>query len=273
MLNEVYHIAVPTAFYSDESLNVEGTINHIKNLYQKGVRSVLVCGSTGEQHSLSLDEKLILVEAIEKEEELINNMEIIFGVASIRQKEAVELAKHISKTNIAAILIGYPPYIKPSQEEAIRYTEKIVSASKKYAILYNNPGRTGFDLEVETINKLLNIENIIGIKEAGEKTKIKNIKLENDKQYYIYAGGEQGLEDKTAHGFNRLSSIAGNLDPVGIRNWFEVLLKGENHREEELEKVKNVLNIVYTGSPLVNLKKELNSQGEDLGVCRSPLGN
>ncbi|MGG1595542.1 dihydrodipicolinate synthase family protein [Terribacillus saccharophilus] len=274
MLKEEYHIAVPTAFYSDESLNVEGTINHIKHLYQKGVRSVLVCGSTGEQHSLSLGEKLILLEAIGKEQELVNNMEIIFGVASIRQKEAEELAKHISKTNIAAILIGYPPYIKPSQEEAIRYTEKILSSSKKQAILYNNPARTGFDLEVDTINKLLNLKNIIGIKEAGEKSKIEKINIESDKQYYIYAGGEQGLEDKIAHhGFNRLSSIAGNLDPEGIRNWFEVLLKGQNHRGEELEEMKNLLDTIYAGSLLVNLKKELNSRGEDLGVCRSPLGN
>ncbi|MFB1098091.1 dihydrodipicolinate synthase family protein [Terribacillus sp. JSM ZJ617] len=272
MLNEIFHIAVPTAFYDDETLNVEGTIHHIENLYQKGVRSVFVCGTTGEQHSLSLSEKLELVEAIDTNNELTNNMEIIFGVASVRQKEAEELAKYISKTNITAIMIGYPPYIKPSQEEAFNYTKSLVSISGKDVILYNNPARTGFDLEVDTINKLLSMKNIIGIKEAGEKTKIQKLKIESDKQFYIYAGGEQGLEDSVRHGFNRLSSIAGNLAPAEIKTWFETLLKNEELKGEEIYKVENALKKVYSGTPLVNLKKELNSQGEDLGVCRSPLG-
>src|SRR5690625_2073709 len=90
MLTEKIHIAVPTAFFEDESLNIQGTISHISNLYKQGVKSVLVSGTTGEQHSLNLQEKIELINALELEEELVSNMEIIFGVSSIRQKEAEE---------------------------------------------------------------------------------------------------------------------------------------------------------------------------------------
>jgi 4-hydroxy-tetrahydrodipicolinate synthase len=273
VLNEIFHIAVPTAFYDDETLNVEGTINHIKDLYQQGVRSVMVCGTTGEQHSLSLIEKLELLEAVDSNHELTKNMEIIFCVASVRQKEAEQLAKQISRTNITAIMIGYPPYIKPSQEEALKYTKSLVDLSGKYAILYNNPGRTGFDLEVDTINRLSKIKNIIGIKEAGEKSKIQQLNIDSNKPFFIYAGGEQGLEDSVRHGFNRLSSMAGNLAHVVIRNWFEVLLKNQNYKENEFEQVKNVLKLVFSGTPLINIKKELNNRGAKLGNCRNPIGN
>lgn len=131
MLKESFHIAVPTAFLKNESINIQGTIDHIKYLYNKGIKSILVGGSTGEQHSLNLKEKLDLLNAVSIEEELINNMEILFGVSSIRQLEAMEFAKAISKTKIAGILLGYPPYILPTQEEALRYSEKIIELTNQ----------------------------------------------------------------------------------------------------------------------------------------------
>jgi len=72
MLTEKIHIAVPTGFYEDESLNIQGTISHIRDLYKQGIKSVLVSGTTGEQHSLKLQEKIELINALELEEELIS---------------------------------------------------------------------------------------------------------------------------------------------------------------------------------------------------------
>jgi 4-hydroxy-tetrahydrodipicolinate synthase len=117
MLKEKIHIAVPTAFFEDESVNIQGTIDHIRDWYKQGVKSVLVSGSTGEQHSLSLKEKMEIINRLVSEEELIHNMEILFGVSSIRQKEAEELAKKIRTTKISGILLGYPPYVLPTQED------------------------------------------------------------------------------------------------------------------------------------------------------------
>ncbi|MBY8910837.1 dihydrodipicolinate synthase family protein, partial [Salinicoccus roseus] len=117
MLKENFHVAVPTAFFEDESLDIKGTMDHIRNLKGQGVKSVLVSGTTGEQHSLNLQEKLEMVEALESEGTLVDDMEIIFGVASIRQKEAEQLAKVVGETKIAGVMLGYPPYIRPSQAE------------------------------------------------------------------------------------------------------------------------------------------------------------
>ncbi|MGN4709638.1 dihydrodipicolinate synthase family protein [Bacillus cereus group sp. MYBK222-1] len=274
MLTEKVHIAVPTAFFEDESLNIKGTISHIRDLYKQGIKSVLVSGTTGEQHSLNLQEKIEIINGLELEEELIGNMEIIFGVASIRQKEAEELAEKIRHTKISGIMLGYPPYVIPTQEEAVVYTKRIIHLSNKPTILYNNPKRTGFDLSEKSIIQLSEIDLVVGIKDAGNKEKIERIKngmLRNN--LYFYAGGEVDLDEKVLHGYNRLSSIAGNVSPTEISQWFQKMLMKQKVSKQEGEKIKNIMEQVYRGNAIVNLKKVINHKGIPMGICRSPIGN
>ena len=274
MLTEKVHIAVPTAFFEDESLNIKGTISHIRDLYKQGIKSVLVSGTTGEQHSLNLQEKIEIINGLELEEELIGNMEIIFGVASIRQKEAEELAEKIRHTKISGIMLGYPPYVIPTQEEAVVYTKRIIHLSNKPTILYNNPKRTGFDLSEKSIIQLSEIDLVVGIKDAGNKEKIERIKngmLRNN--LYFYAGGEVDLDEKVLHGYNCLSSIAGNVSPTEISQWFQKMLMKQKVSKQESEKIKNIMEQVYRGNAIVNLKKVINHKGIPMGICRSPIGN
>ncbi|WP_243356057.1 dihydrodipicolinate synthase family protein [Bacillus litorisediminis] len=274
MLAEKVHIAVPTAFFEDESLNIQGTISHIRNLYKQGVKSVLVSGTTGEQHSLNLQEKIELINGLELEEELISNMEIIFGVSSIRQKEAEELAKKIRNTRLSGIMLGYPPYVIPTQEEALVYSKRIIHLSNKPTILYNNPKRTGFDLSVKSIIDLSKIDLVVGIKDAGNKEKVERIKNGMHKSdFYFYAGGEVGLEEKVSYGYDRLSSIAGNVSPMEISQWFQKMLMNQKISKQESEKIGYIMEQVYQGNAIVNVKKIINDKSIPMGICRSPIGN
>ncbi|MGP4062494.1 dihydrodipicolinate synthase family protein [Halobacillus sp. H74] len=274
MLTEKVHFAVPTAFFEDESLNVQGTISHIRDLYKQGVKSVLVSGTTGEQHSLNLQEKIKIINGLELEEELISNMEILFGVASIRQKEAEELAEKIRHTKISGIMLGYPPYVIPTQEEALVYTERIIHLSNKPTILYNNPKRTGFDLSEKSIIQLSKIDLVVGIKDAGNKEKVERIKKGMHRNILcFYAGGEVDLEEKVLHGYDRLSSIAGNVFPIEISRWFQKMLMKQIVSKQESEKIENIMEQVYQGNAIVNLKKHINHKEIPMGVCRSPIGN
>lgn len=197
MLKETMHVAVPTAFDKDERLNIDKTIGHIKKLYSQGIKSVLVGGTTGEQHSLSGDEKLEVLRSIESEIQLISEMEIIMGISAIRQKDAEILAERVSKSKISGIMLGYPPYIIPTQKEAVSYSKKIIELSNKPTILYNNPKRTGFDLSSESIINLSQNSSVMGIKDPGNKTKLAKIQEQiSNKEFYFYAGGELDLEDK-----------------------------------------------------------------------------
>lgn len=274
MLTEKVHIAVPTAFFEDESLHIQGTISHIKHLYKQGVKSVLVSGTTGEQHSLNLKEKIELINSLEQEEELISNMEIIFGVSSIRQKEAEELAQRIRNTRLSGMMLGYPPYVMPTQEEALAYSKSIIQYSDKPTILYNNPKRTGFDLSTNSIIQLSKLDLVVGIKDAGNKEKVETIKDGIHKNaLYFYAGGEVGLEEKVAYGYDRLSSIAGNISPLEISEWFQKMLEGRKIRTLESEKIASMIEQLYQVNAIVHLKEIINRRNIPMGICRSPIGS
>ena len=273
LVNE-YHIAVPTAFYDNEDLNTEATLQHIRNLYDQGVKSVMVCGTTGEQHSLTLAEKLQLLKSIDAATFLPDDLEIIFGVASIRQKEALQLAEKVNASaKINGVLLGFSPYILPSQKEARLYVEAIAKVIEKPIILYNNPRRTGFNPELDTFAELIRLPNIIGIKDAGDSARIPELISVADKKIYVYAGGEIDLDKKIALGANRLSSMAGNLYPSEVEAYFTDLLRGRADKTKNAgieEKIHNV----FAENPIIYIKNEITKQTKiDMGFARSPLGN
>lgn len=273
-LTNDFHIAVPTAFYENEDLNTEATLQHIMHLYDQGVKSVMICGTTGEQHSLSLAEKLQLLKSLDAESSLPDDLELLFGVASIRQKKALLLAEKVNASpKISGVLLGFPPYIMPSQNEAKLYVEAIATVVDKPIILYNNPRRTGFNLELDTFAELIRLPNIIGIKEAGDSARIPELISVADKKIYVYAGGEIDLDKKIALGVTRLSSMAGNLYPTEVEAYFLDLLHGR------LDKVKNAgiedrIRSVFEGNAIVHIKNKITKQTQtDMGVARAPLGN
>ena len=267
-----YHIAVPTAFHKNEDLNIKATFDHIHHLNKLGIQSVLVCGSTGEQHSLSLNEKFELIEHLSSLK-VDSDFELIFGVSSIRQLEAQQLAEKISKIpQISAILIGYSPYVLPTQKEALRYTTAIIEAADKQAIIYNNPLRTGFDLSIESYNYLISHNIVSGIKEAGDPRKILELNEATDKPLHYFAGGEKVLEQKIGLGYNGLSSIAGNLYPNEVKQWFDSLLA--NATNQEYHYLKGKIAQIFEKSPLPFIKNEISKiENINFGICRTPLGN
>lgn len=274
-LRAEYHIAVPTAFFKDESLNTQATIDYMVHLKKIEIPSVLVCGTTGEQHSLNLEEKKQLLKAIDEDSRLTKDWEIIFGVASIRQKEAVELIIEVEKNKkINAVLLGFPPYVLPTQQEAINYVKQLAGRTSKPIILYNNPNRTGFTLHLDSALELFRLKNIIGIKEAGDSARIPDLVDKVEKDLFIYAGGEIGLEEKIELGFNRLSSISGNIYPLETMVWFQDLKKGRSDLDSHTHLFEGIKTVFTSDSPLQFIKKSISEvHGIDMGSCRSPIGN
>lgn len=272
-----FNIAVPTAFYWDESLNMAGTLAHIQHLIEQGLDSFLVCGSTGEQHSLSLSEKLEMVDTLEEWSGFghPHQGQIQFGVAAIRQTEAITLAKRVAESSvITGILLAFSPYIRPSQEEAYRYAIHIIEAADKPTILYNNPARTGFDLSADNIIALSKHPLVEGIKDPGDSAKMAVLKANIQKPFHYLAGGESNLLPKFHWGYNGISSVLGNLFPQNVSAILEAVMAQDFlSAEKAYEKLLTLMAPLSQGTLLVEIKKQLNQQGIDMGICRSPLGN
>ncbi|AKE40859.1 dihydrodipicolinate synthase family protein [Corynebacterium kutscheri] len=274
MIDAKFHIALPTAFYEDESLNIEATLAHADFCLSQGVESVLLCGSTGEQHCLEVAEKIALIDAIDKHP-FVENTQIIFGIADIRLHNALTVAQRIAQSpHIDAVLLGFPPYIRPTQDEALRYASAILTAANKPAIIYNNPVRTGFDANAETLARLCLLPDVIGIKDPGGAPKIAelNTRLAPFKPLY-FAGGEIDLPTRIADGYNGLSSIVGNLAPHQTKAWFEALKKDLPEKDELNKEIQPLIHRIFSDSPLPAIKDHITRHEEiPMGVCRSPLG-
>ena len=109
----------PYAFHEDERLYSAGFDPNVEHLKNSGIHSVLICGTTGEQHSLSMDERLQIIEYVNQRK--FEDVELKFGVSAVRTSDAVKLMKHIEKTNIDSVRIVFPPYIRPTQQQAVYY--------------------------------------------------------------------------------------------------------------------------------------------------------
>lgn len=215
-----------------------------------------------------------LLKSIDAATFLPDDLEIIFGVASIRQKEALQLAEKVNASaKINGVLLGFSPYILPSQKEARLYVEAIAKVIEKPIILYNNPRRTGFNPELATFAELIRLPNIIGIKDAGDSARIPELISVADKKICVYAGGEIDLDKKIALGANRLSSMAGNLYPSEVEAYFTDLLRGRADKTKNAgieEKIHNV----FADNPIIYIKNEITKHMQiDMGIARSPLGN
>lgn len=265
-----FHVAVPTSFNTDETLNCELTIQHAMNLYNKGVRTVLICGSTGEQHSLTINEKIALLNYI-KSYPIPSDFNIIFGVSGITKNTVKMLTKNVAKNrNITTVLVGFPSYIIPSQSDAIAYCKTISDeADDKPLIIYNNPKRTGFNVQFDTYLKLFEYENVIGIKEAGQMEHIQKLIKCVERNILVFYGGDYDIELAVNNGYNALSSIAGNIYPNEVYNLFTQLLADRIPEKDIHDKIKQLYS-----KPLLPHLKQLISEKENLpfGKCRWPLG-
>ena len=268
-----FNVAIPTAFDPDESLNTGNTLKIMETLYERGVRSILVCGSTGEQHSLALDEKLQLLQALESAR-LPGDLQLLFGVAGIRMKEVLSLASAVSGTkSIAAIMLGFPPYLRLSQREALLYARHIIATAQKPVQLYNNPARTGFDLSVESTVSLAADPLVISLKEAGDISKIRKLRPAITKPFSYFMGGETDMITKLEAGFDAISSIGGNLIPEAIRDIITAWHAGDRQTAgKRNEAIMAALAPLYGADSLLpTLKMLLNEKGIPAGICRSPL--
>ncbi|MEA1024817.1 dihydrodipicolinate synthase family protein [Bacillus subtilis] len=259
------NVAIPTPFNEDESLFLEGFDTIVDHLKNNGINSLLICGTTGEQHSLSIDERIQIIEYFSQRKS--DDIELMFGVSATRTSDAIKLIEKIEKTHIHSILIGFPPYIRPTQKQAIYYVDELLSHTSKEVALYNNPTRTGFNLSEKALNDLLSRHsNIRGLKEGGDVHRHKQTDFPNN--FIMFAAGDVNLPEMIKNGCNGLSSLVGNVYPDEIKVMFNDLLE---NKHVDLNRLNELINEVINDHTLINIKTHYKNIGLKIGDCRSPI--
>jgi len=159
-------VALVTPFKADLSIDHEALAHIVDFNIDGGIEYLVICGTTGESVTLTKQEKKDVVATIYK----ANNgrVPMVLGIGGNNTIQVVEEIKATDLSEIDAILSVAPYYSKPTQEGIYQHFKAISEASPIDVILYNVPGRTSKNIEVETTLRLANdFKNVIGVKEAG----------------------------------------------------------------------------------------------------------
>jgi 4-hydroxy-tetrahydrodipicolinate synthase len=248
---------------------VKGLIGHLKS---QGVPAFLISGSTGEQHSMTVEERTNLYKWAVQE---AGAVAVYAGVAAVRTSDAETLAKAAEKAGARGILLGFPPYVRLTAHDARSYVARICSVTKLPIILYNNPLRTAFDLVPETLEAMVQEHSSIrALKEGGDPARASRVKVLLGKEFQIFSGHDRTIAADWARGFDGLTSIAGNLWPREMAAVVEALDKGRTVDASALlaPLAPQIATIVEPQVP-GSLKYALRLRSLPGGWCREPLGH
>jgi 4-hydroxy-tetrahydrodipicolinate synthase len=157
-------VAIVTPMLSDGSIDLAVLRSLIDWHVAEGSKAIVIAGTTGESATLSVQEHCDLVErGVEFSGQRIP---IIAGTGSNSTEEALYFTRSAKKCGADACLLVTPYYNKPSQEGLYRHFKTIAETVEIPQILYNVPGRTACDMSIDTVDRLADIDNIVGIKDA-----------------------------------------------------------------------------------------------------------
>jgi len=219
-------VALVTPMNNDGSLDEASLANLIEFHVESGTDAIVAVGTTGESATLSFKEHCALMKMIIK---LVNGrLPVIAGTGANSTREAIELTRSAHESGADACLLVTPYYNKPSQEGLYLHFKAIAEAVDIPQILYNVPGRTAVDMLPETVARLAEIDNIIGIKEAtGNLDRAREILQLCDDEFELYSGDDETAMECILLGAKGDISVTANVAPEAMQQMCALALKGE----------------------------------------------
>jgi 4-hydroxy-tetrahydrodipicolinate synthase len=192
-----------------------------------GVDGIVSCGSTGESSTLSFEEHALVVELTIK---YVNGaVPVVAGTGSNSTKETIELTEAAKKLGADACLLTTPYYNKPTPEGLYRHFKKVAEEVDIPLILYNIPGRTGINMMPETVARVAEIPNVIGIKEAsGSVLQVAEIYRLTGGKFTIVSGDDNLFLPMMSVGAVGVISFISNAMPRELKELYQAYLEEKN---------------------------------------------
>ncbi len=216
----------------------------VERQIQAGVSGIVPCGTTGESPTLSHEEhRKLIARTVEYAK---GKAMVIAGTGSNSTQEAIELTKAACKDGVDAVMLVSPYYNKPNQEGLQQHFTTIADHSSVPVMLYNIQGRTGVNIEVQTIEELSKHKRILAIKEAsGDPSQMIRIKKACGDKLSLLCGDDNITPAFMGIGGQGTVSVASNIYPQRMVRILDLYLKGNfsqaNHMFYQLVDFMNAL--------------------------------
>ena len=262
--------AIATPF-TEDNINLTEFAKLVEYQINEGIDAIIVCGTTGESSTMTLEEKKTLikfsVELIDK------RVPLIVGAGSNNTATSIEMSQYAESVGADGLLLVTPYYNKTTQEGLIHHYNSIANKTTLPIILYNVPSRTGLNILPETCLELSKTENIVAIKEAsGNISQIAKIAALCGNNLSIYSGNDdQNIPILSLGGIGAISVLS-NVAPRFTHNMIYDFLNGniEKARFAQLQSLELIESLFCEVNP-IPVKTALNMMGYNFGKSRLPL--
>jgi 4-hydroxy-tetrahydrodipicolinate synthase len=227
--------AMVTPFRRDSSLDEAALRRLVRRQVDAGIDFLVPCGTTGENPALSREEHLRVIEITW--EEAHDRVPVLAGAGGYNTAEIVVLAKAAAALGVDGILSVTPYYNKPTPEGLYQHFKTIAAAVSLPVILYNVPRRTGTNIDLLTLKRLAEIENIVGVKEAsGDMSQIAAILGQLPEEFLVLSGDDSLALPTIALGGQGLISVASNEIPAEMTQLVRLALENNFVEARKLQR-------------------------------------
>ncbi|CAE6726109.1 4-hydroxy-tetrahydrodipicolinate synthase [Candidatus Nitrotoga fabula] len=264
-------VAIVTPMHEDGSLDLDAFRDLIDFHIIEGTDGIVVVGTTGESPTVNVAEHELLIQVAV--EHAAGRIPVIAGTGANSTREAIELAAFSKKAGADASLTVVPYYNKPTQEGLYLHFKAIAEAVDMPHILYNVPGRTCMDMNNDTVLRLAQIPNIVGIKDAtGNIERGSDLLQRAPKDFSVYSGDDASALSLILLGAHGTISVTANVAPRLMHEMCQAAMNGEVSKARGLNfRLLGLHRNLFIEANPIPVKWALFSMGKIKNVLRLPL--
>lgn len=246
---------------------------HTDRLIQNGVDYLVVLGTTAETPTLSGQEKQDIIKCVI--DGTAGRVPLVIGMGGNCTADVVKSVQSMAAEGVNGILSVAPYYNKPNQEGLYQHFSAVAAVTNLPIILYNVPGRTGSNINAETVCRLASDfeGTIVGIKEAsGDFNQIMQILHHKPEDFLVISGDDAIALPMIALGGSGIISVLGNAYPAMVSTMVASALKGSMEKAREIHyQLLPLMNAIFKEGNPTGIKAVLEIQGHIVNMLRLPL--
>ena len=259
------NVALITPFKNNK-LDEDSYIKLINFHLENGTNGLVPAGTTGESPTLSHDEHQKVIQLCVSETK--NKVPVIAGTGSNSTEEAISLSKHAEKAGADGILIVTPYYNKPTQEGLYQHYKSITDNCGLPIIIYNIPSRSVVDMSVDTMARLFELKNIVGVKDAtGDLNRVDQQKAKMGNEFIQLTGNDDNAFEFNKRGGVGAISVTANIAPK-LCSEFQKFSKSNSDNEfKEAQRLDQMLQPLHKTLFIESNPSPVKYAAKLLGLC------
>ena len=227
--------ALITPFRNDGSLDEPAIRRLARRQIEAGVHFLSPCGTTGEAPTLSEQEKIRVVELVVAEAH--GKVPVLAGAGGYDTREVVHMVRRMEEAGADGILSVTPYYNKPMPEGLYQHYKMVADSTSLPIVVYNVPGRTGANVDAQTLLRIAELKNIVAVKEAsGNMTQMCEICAAVRDDFIVLSGDDALALPLMAVGGHGVVSVASNEAPAEMAQMVELAEKGDSRAASRLHR-------------------------------------